>query len=522
MTENKKSIVEEALLDLKIITEALEANTKEILRSVAIGEIDSVVKESINEDMYDETDVEDTDDEANAEAPVDGDDFGGDDLGASVDNEVPAAPAADGLDNEIGGLDLGAQAGEDLGAEEGGDDYEFDLTGASDEDVISVYKKLASDDEIEVISPNEVIIKDPTSGAEYNVKLGSSGAAPAAPAGGMDLDLGLGDDITGDAAPEVELEPSAAPVGEPSTDVPAEAPEAPAAPATDDAPADTDSEDEEDDDELGESVVFEIALGDLEEGEEELAEDIIRGKGHDTHLTTTTMDSGNIEGTKADKDADSGDNLVGGFDDDAVSHANAEGPMVMGENDDLENNTSNEDAYGKAFDSMEIDEAIPVGNAQGRRLPGKETPIKGAGAKSLEEANKRYDALLKEARKLQYESDELKKIVKTFRNKLGEAVVFNENLAHVVRLFQEHSTTASEKNQIVKRFDSQATTLAESKRLYKVIASELGSKKPLAESIGDKNVLGTSSTAGHLNESTAYVHPETKRIQDLMRRVENR
>jgi hypothetical protein len=43
----KKSILEEALLDIKNIQNALNANTKEILRSVAKEEIDSVVKESL-------------------------------------------------------------------------------------------------------------------------------------------------------------------------------------------------------------------------------------------------------------------------------------------------------------------------------------------------------------------------------------------------------------------------------------------------------------------------------------------
>ena len=509
MAETNKSIVEGALLDLKTIKEALEANTKEILRSVAIEEIDGVVKESINEDMYDETDVEDTEEE---------DDFSGiDDEGdndevpmgePSLDNDVPAAPVASDTDNELDGLDLGAEAGEDLDALAGGEDHEFDLTGASDDDVISVYKKLAGDDEIEVISDDEVIIKDPN-GAEYNIKFNGGNNAPA-PALGGGLDLGLDD------APEVELEPSvpSAPMGDaPATDdVPPAAPDD--VPSSDEMPSD-DTE-EEDDDELGESVVFEIALGD-EEGDTELAEDIIRGKGHDKHLQNATMDSGDIEGTKADKDQDSGDNLTGGFDDDAVSHANAEGPMVMGENDEVEDIVEG--------DEENLEEAIPVGNAQGRRLPGKETPIKGAGAKSLEEANSRYNTLLVEARKLKAENEEFKTSLKKFRQMLGETVVFNQNLTYVTKLFLEHSTTSREKQDILSRFDNQVTTIAESKRMYKTIASELANKKPIVDSAVESKIVkeaAQSSVSGHLNESTAYVHPDQKRIQELMKRVENR
>ena len=51
---DKKSILEEALLDIKNIQSALNANTKEILRSVAREEIDGVVKESLTNEVYEE------------------------------------------------------------------------------------------------------------------------------------------------------------------------------------------------------------------------------------------------------------------------------------------------------------------------------------------------------------------------------------------------------------------------------------------------------------------------------------
>ena len=54
---DKKSILEEALLDIKNIQSALNANTKEILRSVAREEIDGVVKESLTNEIYQEEEV---------------------------------------------------------------------------------------------------------------------------------------------------------------------------------------------------------------------------------------------------------------------------------------------------------------------------------------------------------------------------------------------------------------------------------------------------------------------------------
>ena len=80
-----------------------------------------------------------------------------------------------------------------------------------------------------------------------------------------------------------------------------------------------------------------------------------------------------------------------------------------------------------------------------------------------------------------------------------------------------------EKQNILKRFDDEVTTIKESKRLYKTIANELSSKTPIKESI-EKSLVkeAASSTSKQIHESTAYVDKETQRIMDLMRRVENR
>ena len=47
MADKDKSIIERAILDAKRIQEALNANTKEILRGIAKEEIDGIVKESM-------------------------------------------------------------------------------------------------------------------------------------------------------------------------------------------------------------------------------------------------------------------------------------------------------------------------------------------------------------------------------------------------------------------------------------------------------------------------------------------
>lgn len=161
----KKSIIEEALLDIKKIQNALNANTKEILRSVAREEIDGLVKESLQEDDYEEETIGDDDavegGAENTEAPEGEEEVGG------------AEPEA-GLD------DLGDEAGSDIQSSEVGDGQEFgtdadalggdelDMTGESDDDVIAIYKKLSGEDEIEVVGDEiHMTITEP---GEYIVK----------------------------------------------------------------------------------------------------------------------------------------------------------------------------------------------------------------------------------------------------------------------------------------------------------------------------------------------------------------
>jgi hypothetical protein len=106
---------------------------------------------------------------------------------------------------------------------------------------------------------------------------------------------------------------------------------------------------------------------------------------------------------------------------------------------------------------------------------------------------------------------------------LAETVVFNSNLTYVTKLFMEHSTTKTEKEGIFKRFDNEVSTLKESKKLYKAIASELGSRKPMNESINNKIEKEVNSgTSKQLNESTVYVDTETSRIMDLIKRVDKK
>ena len=54
MEKNKKTIADEALMDIEVIKAAFTENAKEILRSVTREEIEDVIKESLNEEDFEE------------------------------------------------------------------------------------------------------------------------------------------------------------------------------------------------------------------------------------------------------------------------------------------------------------------------------------------------------------------------------------------------------------------------------------------------------------------------------------
>jgi hypothetical protein len=431
MAEKNKSIIESALLDAKRIQEALNANTKEILRSVALEEIDGLVKESL-EEGYVEEDAEEDEEVADVEIT--------DEPEAGEEEEEETEELDDDSDNSEEGDDLEGDDDISMSAVALGGDEETvdDLTQAPDDDVISVYRKLTGDDTIEVVIDDEsgdIHLKVDEPG-EFVIKTNSDNVEVSDDE--FDGDEFGGDEFGGDDSEEVA------------------------------------------------EVMYEIALDEME----------------------------NIDGIKAPIGDNTGDNLTGGFDDDQT-YAHAEGEMVMSESEEIaEVEETMEEGEGH------IDEYIRKTKAQGERA-GDEYQPKTGGA--LEESAKKYNTLLTEAKELRGKNEEYKGALKQFRTMLAETVVFNSNLTYVTKLFMEHSTTKEEKQAILKRFDSEVSTLKESKRLYKAIASELTSRKPMNESVERKiNNEVSSGMSKQLNESTAYIDKETQRIKDLMNRVEKR
>ena len=127
----EKSLVEQALLEAKAITESVKESAKEILPSLLKKEINELIKESIDDVDAIELDSEEID-------------------------------VTDDMDMDMMGMDM------DMGA------VELDLTSSSDDEVMKVFKKMGPEDEIEVVKTGDgVTLTD--GNEEYEIKNVSEG-----------------------------------------------------------------------------------------------------------------------------------------------------------------------------------------------------------------------------------------------------------------------------------------------------------------------------------------------------------
>ena len=225
MANAKKSIIEEALLEAQQIDAAFKSNAKEILTRTMSSEIEEMVKESLtgskkrlkeDENENEELDLDLTDDDTEEGDELEGGEEEEDmDLDLDLDTEEGDGEEEDinfdlnigddteeddfnldlgdeseeGEDMNLGGMDLDLGDDTEEGEEEG---YEtVDLTQHNDADVISVFKKMGPEDEIEVVNDNGMVtLKDNKSGSEYRIELNPTGGVSNVEMGDMDMELG--------------------------------------------------------------------------------------------------------------------------------------------------------------------------------------------------------------------------------------------------------------------------------------------------------------------------------------------
>jgi hypothetical protein len=143
MTE--KSILEQALLQVQTLEEAVKQNAKGILASTMKQELNDLLKESMEEE--EEVAEQLTPEEEEAD---DMSDEGADDE-ESLDNEMPAgldSEEGEDLDSEDEEEEYSSESEEDENPFENEEEDAMDMTGASDEEVMKVFKAMKPEDGI--------------------------------------------------------------------------------------------------------------------------------------------------------------------------------------------------------------------------------------------------------------------------------------------------------------------------------------------------------------------------------------
>jgi len=453
MANEKKSIIEEALLEASQIDATFKSNAKEILAHTMGSEIEEMVKESLtgskkkrNLKEEDELDLDlelDSDDEVEGEGDEDENTEGeegiegeldlelGDedeDLDDTEDIDLDLGGLDDGgEDTDLGGLDFGGEDNTDLGLGDETDVETMDLTGASDSDVISVFKKMGPEDEIEVVNDNGMVtLKDNKSGSEYRIELNAGGGQ------------GIGSVETSEIEMEPELE-----LGEGT-----------------------------DNDTLEEGIIYEIVVDDDEDGE---------SYGHES---TESMEF--EAGEEEEENEDNMSYMSGPKDTDYMSHNLKYKRIKQGQGS----------RAGITHESVTESKVIKL-------------------RKENTSLNTKNLTLENENKELKGNHDKMVDALKQFRTKLQEVAVFNSNLTYAVRLFTENSTTKDEKQEILKRLDG-AKSIKESQSIYKQLMKEYSSgKAPIKESIDEKINKTASSGASQISEQSVFVHPELKEMKKL-------
>lgn len=164
---SEKSILEQALLQVQTLEEAVKANAKGILASTMKQELSDLLKESLEEEegAVDEqpTPEEETSDDVPANA-------GDENVGLDNEEGDDELPADDELSKDIDSMDSGEDEGLDTDDEDVEDDDVVDMTGADEDEVLKVFKAMGPEDGI-IVKKDDDQIELEDGDDEYIIKL---------------------------------------------------------------------------------------------------------------------------------------------------------------------------------------------------------------------------------------------------------------------------------------------------------------------------------------------------------------
>jgi hypothetical protein len=501
----EKSLVEEAIIQMKNLEEAVAENAKGILASTMKQEIKDLVKESLSEQ---EEDDEIETDEVEMDEPMGSDDIADIEM-MGDDSEEGDEMDTDDMDDEEEDMDFGDE--EDMDD----DEDTIDLTDADDEEVLRVFQLMGPDDNIVVTKDDKgnTHLKDEETGKEYMIVGEGEEEEMDESWEEMDESEEMDEDWS-----EMDEEEDDMMGGETIEDIVERM-----FGTEDDYEEDMDFGGEED---MDDDIVYEIEMDEEEDDDqEEMEESIfesksnIKPKGVGMGKPKFSYDSKPNQGEGFKTKMKQGTRGVGmgkpKFDFKEGENAGSK----LGKNKVVKKVESKEGMEKPVVKKSETKEAVrTLGSGSYFRRGGLPKPR----AHSKFNANIKESSSEKELQILREKNEEYRKALNVFRSKLNEVAVFNSNLAYATRLFTEHSTSKQEKINILRRFDG-VETIKESKNLYQTLKNELSSgtkTQPVNESL-ERTIAKAPSTGSAVNliESKTYENPQFLRMKDLMAKI---
>jgi hypothetical protein len=224
---SEKSILEQALLQVQTLEEAVKQNAKGILASTMKEELSDLLKESLEEeekvakddeskDPMDEQPTPDEEEDDMSDEDAEADDAEADDAenDTNLDNEDPTKGIDDmDSDSESDDTDTSMDdfGSDDSDEEESDNDDVMDMTGASDEEVLKVFKAMKPEDGIVVKKDGNNVTFD-TGEDEFIIKLdGDDDDSSDDDFGGMDsgMDSDVDSEMEEESLYEIELDETA-------------------------------------------------------------------------------------------------------------------------------------------------------------------------------------------------------------------------------------------------------------------------------------------------------------------------
>ncbi len=488
MSKNIRSkVVRESLLDYNTLANSLKENTESAVKALLGEAVRDTYAKLLSEDDdkdYEEGEVEDTSSDITNDA----------ESGDVVDDGQADADA--GMDAEGGEAEGGELEGGDSAIEsdpvddgavegEGGDEWaefdkykvsddEYDFTNAEDEEIVKVYKLMKNDDQILVHKDDNgnVNIQDNETGAEYLINLGDNGEA------------------TGVAATE---------------------------PNDDEVITDDSAEDD-----------FENNMDDMNESTERMFELVLEYDSNvgytDNYQKKDVMTNpGMSEPGKNVNDWDAGvpkgdSKPWSGYPskkNKADKPFNAGKGKQLEEEENLEESAAEMGAKKGAHGRMT---GTKSHNSQTGGYPYQQHHVSVAGEYKGDDPTGENvkESFMKRANAALEENKELKSTLTDLMEQLKKVSVTNHNLAQIIKLVSENTTSKDEKKEIINRFKNEGKTIEASQALYESISREL--QKTNKMNITEEKSL-TVEGSQKINETPIYKSQDLLDSLDLMHRM---